>query len=142
MKAAEAKLFEMRVNLEAAIQAARDAEAAKGAVEVALEEMEWSKAAEADIAVQQAIRQYRLSDEFIALVDKEVGLEMADLVYRFKRFNSSVKLNLNFAADPPPLPEGVTEEMIEDYEGEGASTAVDGARTTNMADPAENNAAA
>ncbi|KAI5313072.1 hypothetical protein L3X38_042246 [Prunus dulcis] len=105
----------MKVNLEVAIQAARDAEAVKGAVEVALEEMEWSKAAEADIA--------------------EVGLEMANLVYRFKPFNPLVKLNLNFAVDPPPLPEGVTEEMIEDYEGEGA-------RKTDTADPAENNAAA
>ncbi|XP_034219135.1 uncharacterized protein LOC117630536 [Prunus dulcis] len=33
----------------------------------------------------------------------------------------AAKLNLNFAADPPPLPEGITEEMIEDYEGEDAA---------------------
>lgn len=53
-------------------------------------------------------------------MDNEVGLEMADLVYRFKCFNPWQKLNLNFAADPPPLPEGFTEEMIEDYVGEDA----------------------
>ena len=45
---------------------------------------------------------------------------MADLLYRFKRYNPGQKLNLNFAADPPPLPEGLTEEMIEDYDGEDA----------------------
>ncbi|CAL2227548.1 unnamed protein product [Prunus armeniaca] len=45
---------------------------------------------------------------------------MADLLYRFKRYNPGKKLNLNFIADPPPLPEGMTEEMIEDYEVEDA----------------------
>ncbi|CAL2238125.1 unnamed protein product [Prunus armeniaca] len=45
---------------------------------------------------------------------------MAGLLYRFKRYNPRQKLNLNFIADPPPLPEGMTEEMIEDYEGEDA----------------------
>ncbi|CAL8091857.1 unnamed protein product [Prunus armeniaca] len=45
---------------------------------------------------------------------------MVDLIYRFKRYNLGTKLNLNFIADPPPLPEGVTEEMIEEYEGEDA----------------------
>ncbi|CAL8175081.1 unnamed protein product [Prunus armeniaca] len=48
------------------------------------------------------------------------GSEMTDLLYRFKRYNRGRKLNLNFIADPPPLPEGLTEEMIEDYEGEDA----------------------
>ncbi|CAL8174198.1 unnamed protein product [Prunus armeniaca] len=45
---------------------------------------------------------------------------MTDLLYRFKRYNPGKKLNLSFIADPPPLPEGMTEEMIEDYEGEDA----------------------
>ncbi|CAL8163011.1 unnamed protein product [Prunus armeniaca] len=45
---------------------------------------------------------------------------MVDLIYRFKRYNPRTKLNLNFVADPPPLPEGVTEEMIDEYEGEDA----------------------
>ncbi|CAL8991637.1 unnamed protein product [Prunus brigantina] len=67
-----------------------------------------------------AIRKYRHSTDFSALLDKEVGSEMVDMVYRFKRYNPGVKLNLNFIADPPPLPEGITEEMIEDYEGEDA----------------------
>ncbi|CAL2257303.1 unnamed protein product [Prunus armeniaca] len=30
---------------------------------------------------------------------------MADLLYRFKRYNPGKKLNLNFSADPPLLPE-------------------------------------
>ncbi|CAL8119566.1 unnamed protein product [Prunus armeniaca] len=45
---------------------------------------------------------------------------MANLLYRFKRYNRGQKLNLNFIADPDSLPEGITEEMIEDYEGEDA----------------------
>ncbi|CAL8115899.1 unnamed protein product [Prunus armeniaca] len=45
---------------------------------------------------------------------------MAGLLYRFKRYNAGQKLNLNFIANPPSLPEGMTEEMIEDYEGEDA----------------------
>ncbi|CAL8133326.1 unnamed protein product [Prunus armeniaca] len=43
-----------------------------------------------------------------------------DLIYRFKRFNADKKLNLNFVQDPPPLPERVTEEMVEVYLGEDA----------------------
>lgn len=43
-----------------------------------------------------------------------------DLIYRFKRFNPGKKLNLNFVADFPPLSEGITEEMVEEYEGEDA----------------------
>ncbi|CAL2230104.1 unnamed protein product [Prunus armeniaca] len=45
---------------------------------------------------------------------------MGNLLYCFKRYNPGQKLNLNFIADPPRLPEGITEEMIEDYEGEDA----------------------
>ncbi|KAH0996420.1 hypothetical protein GBA52_020284 [Prunus armeniaca] len=45
---------------------------------------------------------------------------MVDLLYRFKWYNPRQKLNLNFIADPLPLLEGITEEMIEDYEGEAA----------------------
>ncbi|CAL2276722.1 unnamed protein product [Prunus armeniaca] len=50
---------------------------------------------------------------------------MVDLIYRFKRYNPGTKLNLNFIADPPPLPKGVTEEMIEEYEGEDAPGELD-----------------
>ncbi|CAL2225171.1 unnamed protein product [Prunus armeniaca] len=117
-KAAEAKLSEIRATLDAAIQAARDEEAAKEEVEVVMEDMEWSKAAEVEAAVQHAITQYNSSD-------KEVGLEMVNLIHRFKRFNPSAKLNLNFVVDPPPLPEGVIVEMIKDYEGEDAPTDAD-----------------
>ncbi|XP_016648286.1 PREDICTED: uncharacterized protein LOC107880709 [Prunus mume] len=52
--------------------------------------------------------------------EREVGSDMADLMYRFKRYNPGQKLNLNFIADPPLLPEGVNEDMIEEYEGEDA----------------------
>lgn len=117
VKATEAMLSKTMATLDFAIQVARDAEAAKGVVEGVLEEMEWSKAIEIEAVVQQAIRQYRSSEEFTILLDKEVGLEMVDLIYHFKRFNLAANLNLNFAADPPTLPKGVTKEMIEDYEG-------------------------
>ncbi|CAL2271182.1 unnamed protein product [Prunus armeniaca] len=43
-----------------------------------------------------------------------------DLIYRFKRFNADKKLNLNFVRDLPPLPERVTEEIVEAYLGEDA----------------------
>ncbi|KAI5316677.1 hypothetical protein L3X38_036384 [Prunus dulcis] len=43
---------------------------------------------------------------------------MVDLIYRFKCFIPGKKLNLNFVADFPPLPKGITEEMVEEYEGE------------------------
>ncbi|CAL2266624.1 unnamed protein product [Prunus armeniaca] len=65
---------------------------------------------------------------------------MADLLYRFKRFNPGQKLNLNFVVDPPPLPEGITEEMIEDYEGEDASedvTAIEGPAVAAVDEGAE-----
>ncbi|CAL2270929.1 unnamed protein product [Prunus armeniaca] len=80
------------------------------------------------------MKQYRSSVEFTALLDKEVGLEMVDLIYCFKRFNPGHKLNLNFVADPPLLPKGVTEEMIEDYEGEDAYPAAEGARNATASD--------
>ncbi|BBG93369.1 hypothetical protein Prudu_001357, partial [Prunus dulcis] len=115
--ASEAMVGEMR----AALEAARDAEAVSEAVQDALQESERTKAAEVEAAVQTAIQGYRSSEEFTALLDREVGSEMADMLYRFKRYNPGQKLNLNFAADPPPLPEGITEEMIEDYEGEDAA---------------------
>ncbi|KAL6279516.1 hypothetical protein ACE6H2_016397 [Prunus campanulata] len=121
IQAHEAKLAEMREALDGAERAAKDAEEAKLAVQAALEASERTKAAEVEAAVRGAIRDYRSSTEFTSLVDNEVASEMADLIYRFKRFNPGQKLNLNFAADPPPLPEGITEEMIEEYEGEDAT---------------------
>ena len=121
--ASEAKAEQMRAALEAARAASRDAEAVSEAIQDALQESERTKAAEIEAAVQSAVQGYRSSAEFTTLLDKEVGSEMADLLYRFKRYNPGQKLNLNFAADPPPLPEGLTEEMIEDYEGEEVTAA-------------------
>ncbi|CAL2255402.1 unnamed protein product [Prunus armeniaca] len=100
--------------------AAKEALESKEAIQVAFEESERARALEIEAAVQEAIRGYRQSSEFTTLLDKEVGSEMADLLYRFKQYNPGKKLNLNFIADPPPFPEGMTEEMIEDYEGEDA----------------------
>ncbi|KAL6284710.1 hypothetical protein ACE6H2_015639 [Prunus campanulata] len=120
IQAHKAKLAEMREALDGAERAAKDAEEAKLAVQATLEASERTKAAEVEAAVRGAIRDYRSSTEFTSLVDNEVASEMADLIYRFKRFNPGQKLNLNFAADPPPLPEGITEEMTEEYEGEDA----------------------
>ncbi|CAL8168894.1 unnamed protein product [Prunus armeniaca] len=116
----ESKFADLSSALESAQLSAKKALEAKEAVEVALEESERAKAAEIEAAVQEAIRKYRHSTDFSTLLDKEVGSEMVDLIYRFKRYNPGTKLNLNFIADPPPLPEGVTEEMIEEYEGEDA----------------------
>ncbi|CAL8174575.1 unnamed protein product [Prunus armeniaca] len=111
----------MSAALEAAQLTAKEALESKEAIQVAFEESERVRASEIEAAVQEVIRGYRRSTEFSTLLDKEVGLEMADLLYRFKWYNPGKKLNLNFIADPPPLPEGITEEMIEEYEGEDAA---------------------
>ncbi|CAL2232161.1 unnamed protein product [Prunus armeniaca] len=110
VKAYEAKFAEMMAALECAQLVAREGDEANEAMQ----------ASEIEAAVREAIRSYRLSTEFSILLDKEVGSEIADLLYIFKRYNLGRKLNLNFIADPPPLPEGLTEEMIEDYDGEDA----------------------
>ncbi|CAL9011370.1 unnamed protein product [Prunus brigantina] len=136
VKDSEAKLEEMRVALDAAVAAAKDAEAAKEA------ESERAKAAEIDAAVREAIRGYRSSEEFTVLLDREVGSEMADLLYRFKRHNPGQKLNLNFIADPPPLPEGITEEMIEDYQREGAPEEASATEGPDATEGAQDEAAA
>ncbi|CAL9028107.1 unnamed protein product, partial [Prunus brigantina] len=91
----EAKFAEMSAALESVQLTANEALEALEAVQVALEESERTKASE----IEAAIWGYRRSSEFSNLLDSE-------------------KLNLNFIADPPPLPEGITEEMIEQYEGE------------------------
>ncbi|KAL6269374.1 hypothetical protein ACE6H2_026285 [Prunus campanulata] len=118
VKAQEARIAELVSALGAAELAAKDAEVAKEAVQVAWEESERAKASEIESAVREAVKAYRSSPEFTTLLDREVGSEMADLIHRFKRYNPGRKLYLNFIADPPPLPEGITEEMIEDYEWE------------------------
>ncbi|CAL9019503.1 unnamed protein product [Prunus brigantina] len=110
VKVYEAKFVEMSTALESTQLSAKVAEEAKEAVQVALEESERAKASEIEAAVQEAIQRYRYSTEFSTLLDKEVGSEMVDLVYRFKRYNPGQKLNLNF----------ITKEMIEEYEGEDA----------------------
>ncbi|CAL2239747.1 unnamed protein product [Prunus armeniaca] len=124
VKAYQAKLGELSAALESAQLLAKEARESKKAIQVAFEESERVRASEIEAAVQEAIGRYRRSTEFSTLLDKEVGLEMADLVYRFKRYNPGKKLNLNFIADPPPLPEGITEEMIEEYKGEDATEEV------------------
>ncbi|BBN68171.1 hypothetical protein Prudu_309S000300 [Prunus dulcis] len=83
--ASEAKAEQMRAALEAAWAAAGDAEAVSEAVQDALQESERTKAAEIEAAVQSAVQGYRSSGEFTTLLDKEVGSEMADLLYLFKR---------------------------------------------------------
>ncbi|CAL2277045.1 unnamed protein product [Prunus armeniaca] len=97
----------MSATLESAQLTAKEALEAKEAVQVAFEESERAKASEIEAAVQEAIRGYRHSSEFSTLLDKEVGSKMADLLYRFKQYNPGQKLNLNFIADPPPLPKGI-----------------------------------
>ncbi|CAL2269982.1 unnamed protein product [Prunus armeniaca] len=137
VKVYESKFADLSSALESAQLSAKEALEAKEAVAVALEESERAKASEIEAAVQEAIQKYRHSTKFSALLDKEVGSEMVDLIYRFKRYNPGTKLNLNFIADPPPLPEGVTEEMIEEYEGEDApeETEVAGAEGADAEGP-------
>ncbi|KAL6292538.1 hypothetical protein ACE6H2_000680 [Prunus campanulata] len=96
------------------------AQEAKAAVEVALDAAERSHGGEVEEAKVKAVADYRMSEEFTLLVDKEVMEQCDDFVYRFKRYNADKRLNLNFLRDPPPLPEGVTEEMVEAYKGEDA----------------------
>lgn len=67
----------MRVELDAVVAAAKDAEATKEVVQV-VEESESAKASEIEAAVWEAIRCYRSSEEFTVLLDSEVGSEMAD----------------------------------------------------------------
>ncbi|CAL8116861.1 unnamed protein product [Prunus armeniaca] len=104
VKVYQAKLGEMSAALEAAQLTAKEALESKEAVQVAFEESERARASEIEAAVQEAVQGYRRSTEFSTLLDKEVGSEMADLLYRFKRYNPGKKLNLNFIADPPPPP--------------------------------------
>ncbi|CAL2265112.1 unnamed protein product [Prunus armeniaca] len=119
------------------VTATRDAEAAKEAVQVALVESERAKAAEIEAAFREAVQSYRSSSEFSNLLDEEVGSKMAGLLYRFKRYNPGQKLNLNFISDPPPLPESITEEMIEDYEGEDAPEEAPAVEAATEEAPAE-----
>ncbi|CAL2237451.1 unnamed protein product [Prunus armeniaca] len=132
----------MRVVLESAVTVAKEAEEAKKVVQVALEESKRAKVSEIKAAVREAVRSYRSSREFSVLLDKEVGSEMADLLYCFKRYNPGLKLNLNFIADPSPLPEGLTEEMIEDYDGEDAPEEVLAAEGSVVAEEAPADSAA
>ncbi|KAI5321484.1 hypothetical protein L3X38_030555 [Prunus dulcis] len=107
VKTSEEKLAEMRGALKATVNTAREAKVAKEAVRVVLEKAKLSKAIEIEAAIREAVSQYRSSEELTVLLE-------------FYRFNPGQKLNLNFDVDPPPLPEWLTEEMIEDYEGEDA----------------------
>lgn len=115
-----AKIAELSSKLAATELEVVAAHEAKAAVEVAMEAAERSRAREVEEAKAKALADYRSSEEFTLLVDKEVMEQCDDLVYRFKRYNADKKLNLNFLRDPPPLPEGMTEEMVEAYKGEDA----------------------
>ncbi|KAL6278781.1 hypothetical protein ACE6H2_022382 [Prunus campanulata] len=113
-----AKIAELSSKLAAAELEAVAAHEAKAAVEVAMDAAERSHLKEVEDAKAKAVADYRASEGFTLLVDKEVMEQCDDFVYRFKRYNADKKLNLNFLRDPPPLPEGVTEEMVEAYKGE------------------------
>ncbi|CAL2234244.1 unnamed protein product [Prunus armeniaca] len=115
-----AKITELSSRLAEAERAAVDAEEARARAEAAKEAELQSRATELEEAKKQAIVEYRNSPEFVELLDKEVMEQCEDLIYRFKRFNADKKLNLNFVRDPPPLPDRVTEEMVEAYLGEDA----------------------
>lgn len=106
--------------LKASVEKPSEMRSALETTRVVLEEDERSRAAEIQIVVREVVAQYRSSEDFTAFLHKEVSTEMMDLIYRFKCFNPGQKLNLNFSANPPPLSDRITEEMIEDYAGEDA----------------------
>ncbi|CAL2237955.1 unnamed protein product [Prunus armeniaca] len=114
--------------------------------QAAEQQVQASEAKLAEMTVVWSLRsQQQRMPKFSILLDKEVGSEMVDLLYRFKRYNPGQKLNLNFIANPPPLPEGMTEEIIEDYEGEdapGEAFVAEGSATNEGADDDGEEAAA
>ncbi|CAL8152096.1 unnamed protein product [Prunus armeniaca] len=115
-----AKITELSSRLAEAERAAVDAEEARARAEAAKEVERRSRATELEEAKKQAIAEYRNLPEFVALLDKEMMEQCEDLIYRFKRLNADKKLNLKFFRDPPPLPERITEEMVEAYLREDA----------------------
>ncbi|CAL8131187.1 unnamed protein product [Prunus armeniaca] len=100
----EAKIAELKAKLEASEKAVREAEDAKAAMKMALDVTERAKAAEVEEAKAKVIADYRSSEEFTVLVEKEFMDQCDKLVYHFKQFNVDKKLNLNFLWDYPPLP--------------------------------------
>lgn len=120
-----------------------DAKESKATAEAANETGLRSRAKEVEEAKKKAITEYQSSEEFTALLYKEVMKQCEDLIYRFKRFNANKKLSLNFLRDPPPLPERVIEEMVEAYLGDdvdaGSSSGSDSSsekeETTPSAEP-------
>lgn len=80
-KDADDSLVVTRVASEAAEHAARDANAAKEAIQVVLDESERVRASEVDSVVRQAIAQFRSSEDFTVLLDQKVCLEVADLIF-------------------------------------------------------------
>ncbi|CAL2227777.1 unnamed protein product [Prunus armeniaca] len=119
----ESKFADLSAALESAQLSAKEALEAKEAVQVALEESERARASEIEAAVQEAIRKYRHSSDFSTLLDKEVGSNMVDLIYRFKRYNPGTKLNLNFIADPPPFPKASWKNASGEHTATGAEEA-------------------
>lgn len=114
------KIAELPSRLAAAEVAAVEAQEAKAAMEVAMEAAEQSHVARVQEVRMKAVADYRNSEEFMAMLDKEVMDQYDDFVYRFKHYNKGKKLNLNFLRDPPPLPKGIIEEMVEACKGEDA----------------------
>ncbi|CAL8175948.1 unnamed protein product [Prunus armeniaca] len=110
------KIAKISSKLAEAERAAVDAEEARAAAEAAKEEVIRSRVMEVDEAKKRVVAEYRSSEEFTTLLDKEVMKQCEDLIYLFKRFNADKKLN--FLQDMPPLPERVIEEMVEAYLGE------------------------
>ncbi|CAL2278562.1 unnamed protein product [Prunus armeniaca] len=122
------------------------AEVERAAAEVAKEEVIRSRVMEVEEAKKRVVVEYRSSEEFTTLLDKEVMEQCEDLIYLFKRFNADKKLNLNFLRDLPPLPEMVIEEMVEAYLGEdvgadsssGSDSSSDEEENTPPAEPSTN----
>ena len=117
-----AKIAELSSKLAEAEKAAVDAEEARAGAEAERDAALRSQSAVVEEAKKKAVEEYRTSEEFAKFLDKEVLVQCEDLIYRFKRFNADKKLNLNFLREPPPLPEEMTEDMVEAYQGEDAET--------------------
>ncbi|CAL8090352.1 unnamed protein product [Prunus armeniaca] len=83
-----AKIVKLSSKLAAAEVAVVEAHEAKAAMDAA----ERSHKAEVREAKAKALADYQNSEEFTALLDKEVMGQCDDLVYRFKRYNADMKL--------------------------------------------------
>ncbi|CAL9020896.1 unnamed protein product, partial [Prunus brigantina] len=76
-----AKIAELSSKLAEAEKAAVDAEEARARAEAAKEDALRSRATEVEEAKKRAVEEYRSSEEFTALLDKEVMVQCEDLIY-------------------------------------------------------------